>query len=637
MKKNALLLVFFAALFAVPLQAQHPADSLINVLNTKKLTISEQLETYRQICYKYIYEDPKVLKQYATHGLELALKTTDNAMKARFTEYIGNSYVYLASYDTAFTYYQKALDFAKEAKHKALEAEIYANMAVAYAGQGKREMELEYYLKALPIHESTGNTENQITTLLNIASIHMNYDRDSRAIQYIEQAKALAEKTNYSDGIIATNNKLGSYYQNIGNFEKAKEHLLKALEVSKTANNKIAELNSYYGLANTYRNGFKDYETAEKYADKALQLATEFNYPPAQSASYASLAYIYLSQKRYNDCLAAATNAWNLDSIDIATGDDILLLIAISNLHLGNEEKANIFFNKHSDFIKQKNEERSQKNLIEMESKYETEKKEMQIASLKKDKKLYIGFGISGIVVLLLLSGFLFARHRLNVNKRKIAEFQVKQLEQEKQLVATQAVLEGETAERSRLARDLHDGLGGMLSVVKLNLKDMKSYSIMDNPDVVRFGNALEMLDQSIGELRRVAHHMMPESLMRYGLKVSLEDFCRAIPGVNFIYLGEDPRLDSRLEVLIYRSAYELINNALKHSQATNINVQLMIDNGLVSLTVSDNGIGFDPKTAILGNGLENIRTRLALYNGKMNIHSSPGKGSEISVEIEAA
>ena len=227
----------------------------------------------------------------------------------------------------------------------------------------------------------------------------------------------------------------------------------------------------------------------------------------------------------------------------------------------------------------------------------------------------------------MLLLGVLYFRRRFNRQK-------IKQLEQEKQLISAQSALDGETAERSRLARDLHDGLGGMLSVVKLNLKDMKHFAIMDGADVEHFGKALDMLDQSIGELRRVAHHIMPESLMRYGLKVSLEDFCRAIPGANFQYLGEDPRLDSRLEVLIYRCAYELVNNAVKHAQATVINVQLMIDSGIISLTVHDDGIGFDPQTVTLGIGLANIRTRIALYNGKMTIHTAPNEGTEVCVEI---
>jgi signal transduction histidine kinase len=106
-------------------------------------------------------------------------------------------------------------------------------------------------------------------------------------------------------------------------------------------------------------------------------------------------------------------------------------------------------------------------------------------------------------------------------------------------------------------------------------------------------------------------------------------------PGAHFHFFGDDADLDNRLKILIYRCAYELVNNAVKHADASNINVQLMIENGLISLSIHDDGAGFDPEKVIEGSGLENVRIRVASYNGKMNIYSSPGKGTEVSIEIE--
>jgi signal transduction histidine kinase len=151
---------------------------------------------------------------------------------------------------------------------------------------------------------------------------------------------------------------------------------------------------------------------------------------------------------------------------------------------------------------------------------------------------------------------------------------------------------------------------------------------------VDRFQQALSMLDNSINELRRVAHHMMPESLMRHGLKTSLSDFCSVIPNVEFYYFGNNQRLDSKLEVLLYRSAHELINNALKHSEATQINLQLVQEDDRVSLTVCDNGNGFDTTMQLAGMGIENIRNRVEVYNGKMTLSSSPGTGTEVNIDI---
>src|SRR3546814_19443441 len=114
-----------------------------------------------------------------------------------------------------------------------------------------------------------------------------------------------------------------------------------------------------------------------------------------------------------------------------------------------------------------------------------------------------------------------------------------------------------------------------MLSVVKLNLPEMKSGAVLDTEDMHRFNNAIGMLDDSIRELRRVAHHMMPESLLRYGLKVSLSDFCNAISSVEFHYFVSEQRLDRKLEILIYRSAHELDRRGVVKGQSVTVRICL--------------------------------------------------------------
>jgi signal transduction histidine kinase len=146
--------------------------------------------------------------------------------------------------------------------------------------------------------------------------------------------------------------------------------------------------------------------------------------------------------------------------------------------------------------------------------------------------------------------------------------------------------------------------------------------------------NARDLLDQSINELRRVAHHLMPESLLRYGLKASLEDFIHSVPNAQFHYFGEDNRLDNRTEILIYRCVHELVNNALKYAKATTINVQLVQDSDRISLAVQDDGCGYDMESVTSGMGLKNLRDRVTAANGKLNVYSSPDKGTEVDVEV---
>lgn len=622
---------------------QNVIDSLVNISLTQELPVEEKALLYGKICERYVNSNPDSLLKYSTKGLELAKQIDEKNMMSNFVGYIGIYHYYKGDYDAALSSMEEALVYAIEADSKASQGRLYTNMALMYGQKGEPATEIEYNLKALTILEEVGNDKMIVTLLVNIGTTYHSLHDDERALLYFDRAAALSEKSDFNHGRIISYYGYGNVYYDAKEYDKSLECYLKSLDLSREENNAHFETLCVQSLSTLYLEGYKDLDMAEKYANESLGLAEQFGDPFRLRGSLAVIANLYLHQNRYRECYETAIQAWAIDSVDLDLSHGLASMMAISNIHLGNKERAEYFLDKYIELNGEKNKKSLRETLIGMEVKYEAEKKELQIEVLKKEKSLYIWVGLIALVALVLIIFLLLFRYRYNVQKRKLAEQenemakqQIKQLEQEKQLVATQAILDGETAERSRLARDLHDGLGGMLSVVKLNLKDMKSFSIVDGTDINRFNKALEMLDQSIGELRRVAHHMMPESLMRYGLKVSLEDFCRAIPGANFQYLGGNPRLDSQLEVLIYRCAYELVNNAVKYAQATKINVQLMIDSGVISLTVHDNGIGFDPEKVSSGTGLENLRTRVSAYNGKFTVISSPSKGSEISIEIES-
>lgn len=259
----------------------------------------------------------------------------------------------------------------------------------------------------------------------------------------------------------------------------------------------------------------------------------------------------------------------------------------------------------------------------------ENPEKENLIASLTtaRDRHRIAIWSIGGFVFLFIVSA-LFIVNGFR-QKRRIAEQRLIEIEQQRCIDASHSLIEGEIGERARLARELHDGLGNMLSVAKYNLCEACRNSSAD------FHVAEKMLDDSIRELRRIAHSLMPQSLMKYGLKVALEDYCNAIPAAQFHFYGEEKRLDQQLEIVVYRVAQELAGNAMKHSGASQINVQLFLETGRVCLHVQDDGCGFDPATHSDGMGLTNIRNRAATRNGRLNIGSSPGQGTEISVEFD--
>ncbi|MCF8391526.1 MAG: sensor histidine kinase, partial [Bacteroidales bacterium] len=215
-------------------------------------------------------------------------------------------------------------------------------------------------------------------------------------------------------------------------------------------------------------------------------------------------------------------------------------------------------------------------------------------------------------------------------------------LERERQLIAARSVLQGEETERIRLAGDLHDGLGGLLAGVKLKLSSMKENAIITSENLEHFNHALNLLDTSINEMRRVAHNLMPETLVHYGLQTALHDFVQQVTPekgllINFSTFGNDLRFNKEIEITTFRITQELIANAIKHAAARQIDIQLFTEKERICVQVNDNGIGFDTAKQAgtkSSQGLKNIRDRVTAFNGRFEILSQEGKGTETTLEF---
>jgi signal transduction histidine kinase len=274
--------------------------------------------------------------------------------------------------------------------------------------------------------------------------------------------------------------------------------------------------------------------------------------------------------------------------------------------------------------------------IAEIDAIYNTEKKELEIISLRARKKTQRILLIFLLTLMAAGAATAFFIYKNQKQRQQLSAQRIKELEQEKQITATRSLLEGEASERARLSRDLHDGLGGLLSVAKLKISTMKGNLTIPEENVSSLNSAIELLDTSIRELRRVAHNLMPESLVKYGLNAALADFCRSTGKVTYHFFGDDRRPDEKTEIATYRIVNELVNNSLRHSEAKTINVQLIIDDKRVHAIVEDDGKGFDPaiSDASRGSGLKNIKSRVTALNGKLEIITAPGKGTEVNIEF---
>lgn len=637
MKKIIYLLLLL--LPSLALSAQTNVDSLVNILNSQQQIPSEQLKLYYMLFNSYVSYDLEKASEYAKKGLALAKKENDKAMASRFNAAFGRIYGTKSSYDTAFVYLEKALDLAIEAKDKEQEAVACLGIGNLYARSNKSTSALEYFTKALTICEDMGEKQKCIAIMSNIASLYRGMDNDERVIYYLEKAKKLAEEIDNATGKMQVYFELGAIYHKLAsvNNDKAKvnqalNYELKAHELSINLQSKVHQAATADALSAIYSDLLKDYDTSLKYAEEFLKIAEEIGDMMMVSSSWVSISNAYRVQGRYKDSEEAALKALEIDSTNVYIGSNLMENIMLANIMLGDKKKATTFFGKYIEINNKRISQSNREIMADMEIKYETEKKEMRIASLEKDRKLYIGLGTVTITALLLGMGLLFYHHR---SKRKIAEQQIKQLEQEKELIAARSALDAEKAEREIIARDLHDGVGAMLSVVKNNMNIMKSYSVIENKEADYFNKALDGLDKSIVELRRVAHHIMPAILIEKGLFAALDDFCRSIPEAEFHHTEPERRFNTERELVLYRCAYELVSNALRHAKASRIEVHLNVDEETAYLSVVDNGCGFDLQTVPQGMGIKNLHTRLAAFGGSMEIYSGQGKGTEANVELK--
>ncbi|HPV55677.1 MAG TPA: sensor histidine kinase [Tenuifilaceae bacterium] len=645
MEKNCLKKVMLVTILAIasslPLSAQDDnqvnVDSMLNSAKSK------------------LYSSPNEAFELAQQVVELSVEQGNQLLLANGYKLLGAYYSDIKNdFDLAKLNYQKADSIFRHNKGeeyaKGIGA-IYHSYGVIDHRLGNYWEAIQYYYNALRVLDSINDNEIRPKTLNNLSNLYAFLKDYSRAEKYSRECLRVSIENGNKQMISVVSVSLADALISQGKFEEVLSLLLKSKEIATEQENlyilELVHLNlgSYYYLSeNNYEKSIGEYIQALNYA-KALGSDWEV------MRITTNVSEVYFLDNQLGKAMEYAEKSLGIAE-RMGTGDIKQRALSIlAKVYASKGQYSSAYENLLKSYIIRDSvfNDSKQMHVNYLESRYHSEMKEKEIIILKntqrehelilKRRKYQLIILITIILIVALVAAFIIVRNKyrqlLDAQKLHIQEQQIKQLEQEKQLVATQAILEGEATERKRLARDLHDGLGGMLSVVKMGLHDVKSGVALDSDDVLRFNKVLEMLDSSIRELRRVAHNMMPESLMRYGLKASLTDFCGNIPNVQFHYFGNEQRLDSKLEMMIYRTAHELVNNALKHAQAQHINIQIVQGTDRVSLIVQDDGVGFDPKVKSEGTGLDNIRCRVQLFNGTMDIFSKTGNGTEVNVEFK--
>ncbi len=638
---NSLTLVMaFYCMAAVAPIAAMPIDSTFEALNrlpddTDKII---EIQDYAQ---QLIQIDTTRSRAYFLKAAELSKQLHNQRLENRSYNGLGILYRTMGQYETAEYYNRKDLEGSTTPYSKGA---AYTNLANLYLDQNQLEKATDFYLKAIAQLTLAKDKEALANAYSNISIVFSELRNFKKAVYYHNKAIEYALLSKDSGNIAIAYLNSANPLMEDGNNQEALQNTLTALAYAKNAKAQsfIYSQAAYQNAADLYRE-LKDYKNALLYADSSLQLANKIYGPEDRANSLTLFGKIYLD---LNQPEKARPYLLQVEDLAIKSKQWETIRDAYANLsrlekQSKNWEKAFMYFEKYDAYRDTIADKEINDKVASLEMKYQTAQKEKRIFALEnkqKKQQIIIILLISGVAVILLLA---FTVWRYLSGKRKIAEQQIVWLQREKQLEATQALLQGEEQERSRLARDLHDGLGGTLSSVKYSFNNMREGITLNPQQAESFSASVNKLDDSIAELRRIAQNMMPENLHRFGLDTSLRDLCSSISTngkVKAIYqpFGLDNYVaNAKIDLAIYRIAQEILHNTLKHAQATEAVIQLSFSNSKLLLTAEDNGKGFD--TSILktetGSGFKSMQNRVDFLNGKLHIESN-AKGTSITIEI---
>lgn len=556
---------------------------------------------------------------------------TDEPKKLELSVELGIHYNMAGKYDSARIYFNTALNLPGGRESQG--GRVVTNLANSYAMEGNRIEALKYYMEALKISEQwivAGKDRflgqyNVIRTMANLSEMYYMMGNQKQALYYAEHGKELLDKWFSSDSLPYLVPQMlyiaGLVYLDRNEPDKAEIILRKVYESADTICREYIRLygnpRGMYmyvaygkeGLARVWL-AKKDYDKALEYAAGALEYAGLHGDPTVTAKILSAFSDIYLAQGDYEAGGRYAVQAMELFPDYVKVNPEAAFNAATARLFAGDREEAYNYYRLYSMRMKENTDKHFRETMTGMEIVYETEKKQLRIADLERQQLLSVFIGIAAGLLAILI--WIIFRQKIK-NEQK-----------EKQLAVTNAVFEGEKRERERFTRDLHDGINGMLSAIRIELAATEHLQ-----------NIRDRIDDCIEEIRRLASGVMPVSLQRYGMKAALEDYCRSFPNVCFHFFGKDRRIDEKIELVVYYCAYELVHNSVRHSGATAINVQLIQEDNRISLTVQDNGCGYDGNSFEQGVGLKNLHDRITVLNGKLEITSSPENGTETTIELK--
>lgn len=592
--------------------------------------------------------------------------------------------------DSAANCYLQMHALSQKLSYVAGELKYYANYTFILNQQGKYAKSLALNLKALKLAQQKGSREQVAVSLFNTGSSYNNMAKYNEAIKYYLEAVKIFEELRLLKNVAVAYDNIGGIFSNIGQLEKGLDYHLKALEKARIVGDSIEMCTASLNAGIQY-NKLQRLSEAEIYIRQSLAISGKIKNTYLEINAMLTLSEIFLKQNRPDESIRFAqqclqrsigiNSAYSeMEALKILTrcyylkkdytkaiacGERAVAfsernglqsqlykvydVLAFAYHETGNDRAAYTNLQLSGNMKDSINEKEITREIENLEIKYQSAQKEKQILELQQEKKqqqVLIWSMSLGLLVIVVISYLVYKNYR---QKRKLLlsetlyqKQRVQELEIEKKLITSESIIKGQEDERKRLARDLHDGLGGILSSAKHAFSNTGLNNKDSHQAHASYENGLAILDHSIRELRRIAHNMMPEALVKFGLNTAIQDLCESInknSHINLTYQSfdlKDRDVSKNKIPTIYRIIQELANNIIRHADAKTALVQFIKTNDTLSITVEDDGKGFDLNVLQhqKGIGYLTLQTRIAYMNGILDIQTSPGKGTSIHIEI---
>lgn len=552
---------------------------------------------------------------YGFEGLRFMEKAKDTLGIARVMADISNTYIMQKRHDKAIETLNRAILLAQRVGDVAATGNFYNSMGVAYNEMEKRADAEAAYQKALKIFKANNNIKGQLSATVNVAELSFLLKRPLDLPDLL-QAEKIATDLEDMQRLGEINTLLAKEYHRLGKLDDALKYIDRAIAYGESAKEYEALETSLKEQSDIYHDLKQD--------GKAYEVRIRIGVLKDSIYSEKSMKQLHDAEVRYETDKKQR-------QIELLNKQATIQELAINNKEL--------LLNNQDLSLRQTRQNLRAKDL-------EAKTKGQQVVLLNKENTIQklsissrnktIGIIASLFVLAAVFAGLFYSRNKL---KQKAA-MQAQMLEQQE--VLTRAVIEAEEKERQRIASDLHDGVGQLFSAVKMNMNGLfDRIEIKREEDKFLVEKTMALVDESCKEVRSISHQMMPNNmLLRSGIASDVKSFIEKIDSdqlkVNLEAHGFKNRIESNVEVVLYRVIQESVNNVIKHAKATRLDIILDRTPAGITVLVKDNGVGFNSalRETFDGIGLKNIETRIEYLKGKVTYTSAPGQGTEVNIQV---